>query len=298
VPVDDGLEGFSQDEVLFGVERDLGQGLTVGVKGTYRRLNNAIDLRADLDPAAGQGSYAVINPGSGGTYASGDVPTCNGLDPPYYACTPSGPETPKASRLYRGIEFLVRQTVGDSLWLQASYVHSSLRGNDDGGSVTSGAFYSPASWNNAYGPLDLDRPNRFRFDGYWTTPLKLSLGLQAFVESGTPMNRWTLYSFERGPTRLDPRGSTGRFPTLWEANLQLSYPLVFGPVTATLQAYLFNVFNNQIATSRDEDWSYEEAPGYPETIYDPNQPQTNPDYGKFTGRYAPRFFRAAVRISF
>ncbi len=37
----------------------------------------------------------------------------------------------------------------------------------------------------------------------------------------------------------------------WDANLTLGYPLAIGPVTVTLQAYVFNVFNNQFRTSQD-----------------------------------------------
>ena len=61
----------------------------------------------------------------------------------------------------------------------------------------------------------------------------------------------------------------------------------------TLQAYLFNVFNKQIAISRDEAWSVSRR-SYPATIFDPNQEQNNDDYGKVMDRSDPRVFRAAV----
>ena len=130
-------------------------------------------------------------------------------------------------------------------------------------------------------------------------PWRLSIGLQAFVESGAPYNRMGYFNGSYGPViYLDPRGSSGRLPTLWEANLQLAYPIVVGPVTATLQAYVYNLFNNQIATTVDEVWSYSPQDGYPATIYDPNQKQDNPTYGQVTWRYAPRYFRAGVRVTF
>jgi hypothetical protein len=69
-------------------------------------------------------------------------------------------------------------------------------------------------------------------------------------------------------------------------------------LTVTLQAYVFNLFNNQIAISRDDRWSISPPAGFPDTIYDPNQEQKNPEYGKITGRSEPRSFRAAVKISF
>jgi hypothetical protein len=96
-------------------------------------------------------------------------------------------------------------------------------------------------------------------------------------------------------TEVTPRG---RLPTLWGTNLTLSYPLVIGPATVTLQAYLYNVFNKQIAISKDQAWTISPPDGYPATIYDPNQPSNNPDYGAVTARSDPRLFRAAMKISF
>ena len=66
----------------------------------------------------------------------------------------------------------------------------------------------------------------------------------------------------------------------------------------TLRAYLFNLFDNQHPTEQDVRWSTEQPPGYPDSIYDPNQPQSNPEYGKYLRRNDPRLFRAAVRVSF
>jgi hypothetical protein len=37
---------------------------------------------------------------------------------------------------------------------------------------------------------------------------------------------------------------------------------------------------------------------YPLTIYDPNQPQTNPDYGAVNNRWTPRALRVALKVSF
>ncbi|HKF42079.1 MAG TPA: carboxypeptidase regulatory-like domain-containing protein [Thermoanaerobaculia bacterium] len=313
VAVDEGVQGPYQDELTVGIERLLTPSLTVGLKGTYRRLGRALETRCDLDynnPVNGGNQCAVINPGSNAKFASGNAPSCNGLvdDPDWYQCTPTAPAAPAAKRLYRGIELLAREALGDRLWLQASYIYSSLRGNYDGGinevfgetrpGLNSDYDY-PALAHNAYGTLTLDRPHQFRLDGYWVTPLRLTVGLQTFVVSGTPFNK--LGYFNNGyeaAIYLLPRGSAGRLPTLWEANLTLAYPIPIGPMTATLQAYLFNVFNNQTAVSTDEGWTIVPPDGFPATIYDPNQAQNNPNYGKVTARYAPRSFRMALRVSF
>jgi outer membrane receptor protein involved in Fe transport len=311
--VDTGLKAPYQDEMTVGIERLLGGNLTVGLKATYRRLGATIEDRCDFDytsPETGGNSCAFITPGSSGRFARGDVPTCNGLidDSDWYRCDPTGPASPPARRLYRGIEVSARKSAGDRLWLQASYIYSSLRGNYDGGvnQVTGSTglgweedYDYPAQWHNGYGTLALDRPHKFRFDGFWVTPWRLSVGLQAFVESGAPLNRLGYFNFFYGSmVFLVPRGSAGRLPTLWDGNLVVGYPVTVGPLTVTLQGYVFNLFNNQIATSRDDVWSRDPPDGFPDTIYDPNQEQNNPEYGKITGRSEPRSFRAAVKISF
>jgi hypothetical protein len=107
-----------------------------------------------------------------------------------------------------------------------------------------------------------------------------------------------LNEFAGADVFLVPRGSEGRLPTLWGTNLTLSFPIAIGPATMTLQAYVFNVFNKQIAISRDEGWSIYQPPDYPASIYDPNQEQNNPYYGAVTHRSDPRVFRAAVKVSF
>jgi hypothetical protein len=86
---------------------------------------------------------------------------------------------------------------------------------------------------------------------------------------------------------------------VWESDLTLEYPIRIGPVTATLQAYVYRLFNNQIRNGQDTAWSIQQQDGYPDTIYDPNQASSNEDnYGLITGRQPPRLFRVALRVSF
>jgi hypothetical protein len=66
----------------------------------------------------------------------------------------------------------------------------------------------------------------------------------------------------------------------------------------TLQSYLYNLFNNQIPTSRDGVWSDQPPANYPDSIYDPNQDHSNENYGLVTGRSDPRLFRVAIRVLF
>jgi carboxypeptidase family protein/TonB-dependent receptor-like protein len=312
-PVDRNLKGISQDELTVGMERLLGSSLTIGLKGTYRRLANAIEDRCDLDynrPETNYSGCGLVNPGSNGAIASGNIPGWTGLDPPFQEFTDTIPATPPARRLYRGIELTARKTIGTRLWLQASYVYSSLRGNYDGevsetyGQTDPGInqdFDYPAIYHNSYGRLYLDRPHQLRLDGFYVTPFRLSIGLQAWLRSGAPLSRLGYlqnYFVPWSPIQLDPKGYTGRLPMEWDANLVLAFPIEVGPVTVTPQAYVYNLFNNQIRTSQDMVWSNQEQIGYPDSIFDPSQKQTNPNYGRVTGRQDPRLFRAAVKVSF
>jgi hypothetical protein len=300
--VDSGLQEMYQDEYTVGAERQLGPTLTVGVKGTYRRLGGAVEDRCDFVDEG----CVVINPGSDGRFARGDAAAWSGIDGTEDIVSPSGPVSPPARRTYKGIEILARRSFTDALWLQASYVYSSLTGNYDGGiqeeslSTVPGRstdFDLPALWHNAHGRLFLDRPHRFRLDSYWVSPLRLAVGLQAFVASGAPFDKVGYYSAAYDSMLyLLPRGSAGRLPTQWDANLTLSYPIVFGPATVTLQAYLYNLFNNQTPMVKDVVWNNQTWHGYPDAMME--QPQTNANYGKVTSRTDPRFFRAAIRVSF
>ena len=315
-PVDAGLKGIYQDELTIGVERLLDPTFSIGIKGTYRRLGNVIEDRCDLDytaPENNNSTCGLMNPGSNGAIARGDVTGCNGIyganNFDNYECGLKPiPAVPAARRLYRGIEVVARKSFGQAAWLQASYVYSSLRGNYDG-EISEGFFQTnpgvnadfdyPMQFHNSYGRLYLDRPHRFRLDGYYTAPFGLSVGLQFFAKSGAPLNKLGYMNDGYGAAvQLVPKGYAGRLPTDWEGSLLLAYPLKVGPATVTLQAYLLNVFNNQVGMSSDTSWTNNAPAGYPATIFDPNQPKDNPEYGKFITRQDPRTFRGAVKISF
>ncbi|MEX1246338.1 MAG: TonB-dependent receptor [Thermoanaerobaculia bacterium] len=313
-PVDQGLKGISQEELTLGVEKTLGGTLSLGLKATYRSLASAIEDRCDLDynfPESGGSTCAIMNPGSEGPFARGDFHYCTGLDD-FNNCVNGvamygAPPMPEAKRIYRGIELLVRKSFSQNLWLQASYVYSSLRGNYDGG-VSEGTgqtdpginadFDYPQLLHNAYGRLYLDRPHQLRLDSFYVMPFGLSAGLQAWLRSGAPLNQYGYLNEFYGVIQLVPRGYAGRLPMEWEANLTLEYPIRIGPVIATLQGYVYNLFNNQVRLGQDTTWSAQQQDGYPDTIYDPNQASSNENYGKVTERSAPRLFRFALRVSF
>ena len=301
-PIDANIKGMYQDEVTLGVEKALDPTFSVGLKGMYRRLGNAIDDRCDLDysaPVNLGNSCANINPGGTGLWASGNFPWYDGYSLGGFHDAPA-PHSPKAKRLYRAIELSARKTVGSWLWLQASYVYSSVRGNYDGavhestGQTDPGLnedFDYPATYANAYGRLFLDRPHQFRIDAAYTAPFGLTAGLQFYVRSGVPLDQlrsdWPDYL--GSDLYMVQRGSAGRTPTEYEANLSLGYSITEGPVTIVPQVFIYNLLNRQSETYQNIQYIIA-AEG------DPNQ--FNPDYGKVVARTPPRQFVFGLKAMF
>jgi outer membrane receptor protein involved in Fe transport len=320
-PVQSGIKGIYQDEYSAGFDMLLDPTFSVGMKGTYRNLGNTIEDRCDLDgssPLTEFNTCAIINPGSNSPLALGQVPGCNGLDGNSGGCFSSIPPIGKAVRKYWGGELVARKQFTNVLWAQASVVYSSLTGNYDG-EVRQGRGQTDPGINadfdyfqfqhNNDGKLFLDVPWRFRLDASYTAPFKMYAGLGFYVESGKPLNKQGYFNSGYGAEiQLVQRGSASTLPTLYEMNLTLGYPIPLGPVTVTPQVFLFNVINAQQVTLKDVRFSTSQPAGYtscsgvtyppPCSLYDPNQQQTNTNYGNYTQRQAPRLFRAALKVTF
>lgn len=301
-PIDPNIKGMYQDEVTLGVEKALNPTLSVEVKAMYRRLGRAIDDRCDLDynaPVNLGNSCANINPGGSGLWASGNFPWYDGYNEGGFHDAPA-PASPKAKRIYRAIEVSARKVVSRELWLQASYVYSSVRGNYDGavhestGQTDPGLnsdFDYPATYHNAYGRLFLDHPHQFRLDAAYTAPFGVNVGVQFYVRSGVPLDQlrddWPDYL--GSDLYMVPRGSAGRTPTEYEANLSLGYTVKAGPVNIVPEVYIYNLLNRQSET-------YQNIRYITGPEGDPNQ--INPDYGKVVSRTPPRQFVFALKAIF
>jgi outer membrane receptor protein involved in Fe transport len=337
------LKGPYQDEYTLGVEKALDPTLSVGLKGTYRTLGRTVEDRCDLDytdPLAQGSSCGIMNPGSNGPIASGVIATCNTsanpTDPNQGLCGLPGVAEGPAKRIFRGIELTARKAFSQTLWAQASYLYSTLRGNYSGAireasSVAAGqtdpginADYDYYQFNiNAYGNLELDRPHQFRVDAVYNAPFGLAAGLQFYIRSGTPTSDLGYYnSFYPDLLYFTQRGSAGRLPTEYEANLSLAYNINVGPVTITPQLYIFDLLNKQIVTQIDQGFNrvyggyitdkkspfYGQAgiaPGTTDSTSGLSCPATatapcsdNADYRKALARTPARALRAALKISF
>ncbi|MFY9551531.1 MAG: hypothetical protein WAU32_10300, partial [Thermoanaerobaculia bacterium] len=327
------IKAAYQDELTVGVEKAIDPSLSVGVKGTYRTLGRTIEDRCDLDSTVAPSSCALFNPGGAGQGASGFFPTCNGsanpTDPTAGTCSSTGVPVGDAKRIFRGIELVARKQFSNTLWAQASFLYSSLRGNYSGAIREASGQTDPGInadydyyqfTNNGYGKLELDRPVQARLDAVYNSPIGVSAGAQFYVRSGLPMTRLGFFNnFYPDLLYLEQRGTFGRTPTDYDLNLSLGYNLNVGPVTITPQVYLLNALNRQTVTGYDTNFNTAgnfvtdpSSPFYGQAGVKPGdhigeggpicQSSTpcsdNPDFLKAFTRNNPRLLRVALKVTF
>jgi hypothetical protein len=312
-PADENLKGMYQDEYTVGVEKALTPTFVVGLKGSYQSLDRVLEDRCDLDylhPENHGQSCAIINPGSSERYARGDFPCQNrGNERPDAAALDAlcnetgGPPIASASRIYRGIELTARQSFQERLWVQASYIYSSLRGNYDGAArlasgqadpgVNADFDYFAFDQHNSHGKLYLDRPHTFQLGATYRIPFGLTAGLSTFVRSGPPRSRGEYFNGGYNQEIFGVRrGTVGRAETQYEANFSLAYEFKAGPVMITPRLYVYNVLNRQGETRVSDAFN-------PDGAFDASgNAVQHPNYGKILERQAPRLFRVAARVSF
>jgi hypothetical protein len=311
-----GIKGMYQDEIVAGVEVEILNHWSVGLKGIYRALGRVIEDRCDLyDPRVQlQGllppdsfaTCAVINVGEGqfGQIADPTNPDCFSDYPASTKPTPC--ESVKARRYFRGLQLDVKHTFADRFFLQASYLYSKLEGSyggfvdEDYGQAMpglNGDFDNIDVVPNSFGRLPLDRTHQAKLSGSYVLPFGLQVGLNSSFATGRPLS---LYGYLSGDAYLyytkflAPRGSNGEMPSTYSIDLHLEYPLRLGAVTVVPILDVFNVTNVQTATNRNQEYNITATGDQSPPFTNP----PNPSYGKDTAWQRPRLVRLGARVFF
>ncbi len=325
-PVDPNLKGQYIDEWVGGFEYQLKSNIVVGAKYTHRNLGRVIEDFLIPD----QGEYFIANPGTG-----------LGTDMGFYDFVHTAP-APQPKRVENAFEITGQKRLSHNWQFLASAVFSKLEGNYDGTFQAStgqldpninSAFDYADFLVNAQGRLSNDRNVQLKFLGTYevssgpVTGLQFGIGTHWYA--GTPLNAYgysTAYS--NWEYYLVPRGSVGRGPSDWEADLHVSYPLRLGGTRRLdMIADIFNLFDRQAINAFDERYNLVSdgtCGGIPDglcngdggivttgnsltpagVISNPRATATNPDYLKtgpdsqtrgFTGQ---RSLRLGVRFTF
>jgi hypothetical protein len=203
----DGLEGEHLDEFVVGYERAIGSSWKITTRAVHRILRNAFVVGTVVTPR----EFFAGNPGS---------------DPVAFL--------PRFEREYSALELSAAWTVDRRLDLGASYVLSQTWGNYSGlytqetqlaNTGQNWALETAEQIPNSKGLLPNDRTHVAKLFGSYRAELGLSVGVFLLWASGTPMSEYGAHSAFGifYPTYLVERGSAGRTPSIWDANLRLAY---------------------------------------------------------------------------
>ena len=227
------LKPMYQDEFILGFQKQLTDHVSLGARTVFRELKAAIDDNCDYTAvmAAGGFSYGYNEDAetTGWFNAAGEqahlpgsaFPYCRMFNPGEDAVfvtdflgngvkttvtVPGDTLSPKAKRNYKALEVFFEGS-WDKLFLQGSYTWAKSIGNTEGGvksdigqsdtNVTQDFDYL-ALTTDTYGYLPNDRRHSFKLFGNYDLTDEFSVGFNALIQSGRPMNCL-------GVLDLDPR---------------------------------------------------------------------------------------------
>ena len=346
------LKPMYQDEFILGFQRQLTDNLSMTMRGVYRNLKAAIDDNCDYtavlnSPDSGftfNGSWWYDANGNAAVLPNSGFPYCRLFNPGEDAVfmtdflgngqlkpvhVPGSLLSPKAKRTYSALETSFTYTT-DHLFLQGSYTWSSSRGNTEGGvksdigqddTNTTQDFDYYELTVNTYGYLPNDRRHSFKLFGNYKFNDEWSVGFNAVVQSGRPLNCFGVHDNNPLPPTYDangnvvnynysphaygssfmecsptgdarmqnsvpvPRGTMGRLPWTHQFDLNVSYTPDWLK-GLQFKVDIFNLFNSQQTTSVSE------------TAEDPTGGLALPTYMLPLSTLTPRYVQLMVQYDF
>jgi len=272
----DDLQSQYQDEITLGYEREIGAAWKAGVRGVYRNLGDIIENTINPDFSSTLG-----NPGKG---------ILDFLAEPV--------------RRYTALELSLENTFGRKLHLASSYVLSKTYGNFpglfDGDGRNPHANVSTQYWTAdqiSEGLLPNDRTHVFKMYGSYVFDFGLTTGWFFTWQSGTPLSEYGgTWAGPNAFSHLVPRGTAGRTPSIWDANLRLAYDLshLTGTIGGTRSRLLFDVFHL---------FGQKESVDIDQVHYfgldaEGNQAGLNPNFGTVVAYQPPMTIRFGLEILF
>jgi hypothetical protein len=222
------LLGQHYDGFTIGYELLVNPNLKLSVQGTYRTIREAINI-GDV-----QGTLVMGNPGWGRLS-----------------------DFPRPRRDYTALNLTAEERGGDHLSFLASYVLSRNYGNYEGVFDSYNNNIPPnVSWTfsdvnglqYATGLLPNDRTHVVKLSGSYRFDFGLIAGASFTWQTGTPLcdmasNDWF----------LQPRGSIGRTPNIWDLNARFVYPWVLsGELQARLILDVFHIASQRQPVAFDQ----------------------------------------------
>src|SRR5262249_54412202 len=281
------LKGQYSEEVVAGIQYDVGLDLVLGASYIHRDLGRVIE---DVSPDGGN-TYIIANPGDGiDEGAVRDLEKkIQSLPPDPASCAGQpGAGCPRATaqqqlalyknlsngfnkpkRTYDALVITATKRLSHNFLVLASYTYSRTLGNYPGLFQASNGQLDPNITTqydlrellvNRDGPLPNDRPHNLKLQGSYFIPFgenTVVLGLAFNGFSGTPIEVLGGHpSAGRRETFVLPRGAGGRTPFYTQLDLHVSYRRQLSKLFG-LEAYwdVFNVANQSAVTAVDAEYT-------------------------------------------
>ena len=324
------LKGQYINEIVLGLNYDVGLDIVVGISYIHRDLGNIIeDLSTD-----GGSFYLLANPGKQADPA--EVARLERelamLQPGSYeyeqkkgtldAYRSVGTIFPTARRNYDALVLTLNKRLSNRFSVLASYTYSRTVGNYPGTFSSSNNQLDPNISTqfditdllaNRNGPLPTDRPHNFKATGFYDQPLgekrKLTIGLTFTAFSGRPIEVLGAHP-TYGPREVYilPRGSGGRTPAITQFDLHIGYEQKLSRlVSLSVFGDIVNLFNQREIINVDDEYTTDfVGPIVNGRVADLRHlkttdglvPVANSNYGQPTAFQEPMYFRVGARLSF
>ena len=240
--IDPNLRTQYMDEYTVGFDKRVSNLMVAGVNFVWRKQDRAIDF---YDPEATYYYYITNTPSAAKSFPG------------------VGPElASKPFWEYQALQLSLQKRFGsDGFQFIASYTYliKSNAWGVDGRNKWPYLFWAPETMDpKRYGTVQ--SPHYVKFNGSYTMPWKMVLGVGAYWNSGNlytpvswkyPDGSWTCCT----EWYVDKRGSKN-VGNNWEADVRIEQPFKLGPVRASVYTNVFNVFNNQQPTARNNNVDY------------------------------------------
>jgi hypothetical protein len=287
------LRGQFTNEVVAGIQYDVGADIVLGAAYQYRNLGRVIeDISTD-----GGSNYIIANPGdpTNGGAVSRLESEIRSLDAEINRTTDPTRQSelrqlrqersdtlaryravanfPRPRREYHALVVTLNKRFSRNFSVLASYTFSRTFGNYPGtfsannGQLDpniSSQYDLPELLVNRSGPLPNDRPHNLKVTGSYIVPFRsggLTIGVNFGAQSGTPIEVLGGHpAYGRFESFLLPRGSGGRTPFITFFDLRLAYYHQFTKLVRFEVSWdIFNLFNQRSAVTVDNEYTSERA---------------------------------------
>lgn len=290
--VDANMDPVYQDELILGFQSMIDDKWSWGVRGIYRKLNNAIDdmeIRSNGVYCGGNPTrvgWVMANPGEPVTVFSDT--DCDGESDAYVTIDTSkaGWIRPNAnyvgevgyskpSRNYKALEFMIDRAWDNAWALNAVYTLSWSKGNAEGpvnsdtnfgDSGRTEAFDTPWVQYGGYGYLPNDRRHQLKLRGSYALNEHWEFGATLTAMSGRPISAFGnrnpfdnrvydsffIFNPDTGQYELHERGTEGRTPWLFDMGTNVTYRHSFSVADLRVKLSVYNLLNQERITEVDE----------------------------------------------